>query len=175
MRFTKHEKRILILLVNNAELSDTSIANQLNISSQAVGQIRKKLEKEVIKKYTVELDLKKLGINLVVNGKVQINAKCDRSKLEIEKQMIKEPHNIKISKLTVGEDIYTFCSLFKNIHELNRFKIKANREECKFCSGCIKILEMTTLPMENMLKYNLSTIFKDCIDKAGIVDDDFNF
>jgi len=66
MWLTKNEKKVLILLIDNAKLSDTSIANQLNISSQAIGKIRRKLEEEIIEKYTIELNLKKLGLNLGV-------------------------------------------------------------------------------------------------------------
>ena len=73
MWLTKNEKKVLKLLIGNAKLSDTSIANQLNISSQAVGQIRKKLEEEIIEGYTVNINPSKLGINVFVIGPIKFN------------------------------------------------------------------------------------------------------
>ena len=53
MQLTRNEKRVLKLLVDNAKLSDISMANKLNISGQAVGKIRHYLEQNIIKKYTL--------------------------------------------------------------------------------------------------------------------------
>ncbi len=175
MWLTKNEKKVLKLLIDNAKLSDTSIANQLKISSQAVGQIRRKLEEEIIEKYTVELDLKKLGLNLGVIGKLQINSKCERPKSEIEKCMIEEPHSFEISRSTEGESRYSFCSFFKNIHELEAIKIKQDLEKCKLCEGCVKIQEISHIPIENILKHGPSTIFKKCVEDIGLKDEKFNF
>ena len=40
MWLTKHEKEVLKLLLEDGKLSDTSIAERLNISTQAIGRIR---------------------------------------------------------------------------------------------------------------------------------------
>ena len=86
MWLTKNEKKVLKLLIDDAKLSDTFIANKLNISSQAIGRIRKKLEEDIIKNYTLELDLSELGINSFFMCKVKLTpeGKC-LDKKEIEK------------------------------------------------------------------------------------------
>ena len=43
MWLTKHEKEVLKLLLDDGKISDTSMAEKLNISTQAVGRIRKRL------------------------------------------------------------------------------------------------------------------------------------
>jgi DNA-binding Lrp family transcriptional regulator len=58
MKLTKNEKTVLKLLLDNAKISDSAIAAKLKISSQAVGKIRRKLEKTVIDSYTVNLNYK---------------------------------------------------------------------------------------------------------------------
>jgi len=64
MWLTKNEKKVLKLLLDNAKLSDTYIAKKLNISSQAIGRIRKKLEEEIINGYILDLDYSKININM---------------------------------------------------------------------------------------------------------------
>jgi len=46
MWLTKNEKEVLKLLLSNGKLSDTSIAEKLDISTQATGRIRKRLEEK---------------------------------------------------------------------------------------------------------------------------------
>ena len=177
MWLTKNEKKVLKLLVDNAKLSDTSIANQLNISSQAIGKIRRKLEEEIIEKYTVELDLKKLGLNLFIVGKAEVGGECRKSRHEIEKILTGVPQTVEISKLTEGKNVYSFASLFKNIHDLKEFvgsDFKGKCSDCE-CINCIKILEISHIPIENILKHSPTTIFKRCIDDLGVKNEKFNF
>ncbi len=172
MWLTKNEKKILKLLIDNAKLSDTSIANQLNISSQAIGKIRKKLEEEIIEKYTVELDLKKLGLNLFVIGKIEVGDSCDIPLSEVENTLMEVPQTVEISRLTEGANHYSFASLFKNIHELEDFtKPKFKEGKCE----CVKILEISHIPIGNILKHSPTTVFKKCIDDLGIKSEKFNF
>ncbi|ODS42153.1 MAG: hypothetical protein MSIBF_02105 [Candidatus Altiarchaeales archaeon IMC4] len=52
-------------LIENGRATDTELADKLNITSQAVGKIRKKLEKEgVIQGYSTIIDYEKIGIKV---------------------------------------------------------------------------------------------------------------
>jgi len=63
MDLNDNEKRVLKLLIADGRMSDKYISKKLKISPQAVGKIRKKLEKEeIIKGYCAEIDFKKIGI-----------------------------------------------------------------------------------------------------------------
>ncbi len=167
MWLTKNEKKVLKLLVDNAKLSDTSIANQLNISSQAIGKIRRKLEENVIKKYTVELDLEKLNLNLFLVGKASIISSEDISIEDVEKRLIEISHNLCIFKLFTGtRNEYIFVSLYKDLNNLKDFM----DNECKTqkVAPTIKINEMYEIPIRNVLKScSYQDIFKESIDDLG--------
>ncbi len=61
------DTRILEMLLENARISYTEIANRLNISEGTVRKRIEKLEKDgVIQRYTIEVDPKKLGYGTVV-------------------------------------------------------------------------------------------------------------
>ena len=65
MELTRNERRVLKFLIENGRASDTELSQKLNITSQAVGKIRKKLEKEeIIKSYTTVIDYEKIGIKV---------------------------------------------------------------------------------------------------------------
>jgi DNA-binding Lrp family transcriptional regulator len=103
MWLTKNEKAVLKLLIEDAKLSDISIANTLNISSQAIGRIRKRLEKDVIKGYTVNLNSKSLGINIIALLKVSFNTSNENIGVEkLELRLKSFPEVIMILKTLSG-------------------------------------------------------------------------
>lgn len=165
MWLTKNEKKVLKLLVDNAKLSDTSIANKLNITSQAIGRIRKKLEEEIIKKYTLELDLKKLELNLFIIGRISILNNENISIENIEKRLKEIPHNIGIFKLFRGTHDYLFISLYKDLDDLKNFI--DNEQKTQKAAPFIKIDELHEIPIRNALKYSCNSIFNEAIDKLG--------
>ncbi len=66
MKLTRNEKGVLKLLLENGRIADVDMASKLKISTQAVGKIRRKLEeKNVITGYTCNLNLEKLGLNVL--------------------------------------------------------------------------------------------------------------
>ena len=174
MWLTKNEKKVLKLLVDNAKLSDTSIANQLNISSQAVGKIRKKLEEEIIEKYTVKLDLKKLGLNLFIMGRASVKIEEDISIEEIEERLQNVENNTSIFKLIKGTNEYLFASLYKDIDDLQKFI--ENEHKTQKVAPNIKIEEMQEIPLSNVLKTcSFEGIYKKAIDELGVKHENINF
>lgn len=165
MWLTKNEKKVLKLLIDNAKLSDTSIANQLNISSQAIGRIRKRLEEEIITRYTLDLDYKKLGLNLFILGKVHIANEGREYIKDIEKELIEVPHNIGIYKLLEGDNCYMFLSVCKSMDHLNEI-IEAEHKTCKV-SSFIKIDKMNSICYTNVLKHTQVSLFHKAIDDLG--------
>jgi DNA-binding Lrp family transcriptional regulator len=174
MWLTKNEKKVLKLLVDNAKLSDTSIANQLDISSQAVGKIRKKLEEEIIEKYTVKLDLKKLGLNLFIMGRASVKIEEDISIEEIEERLQNVENNTSIFKLIKGTNEYLFASLYKDIDDLQKFI--ENEHKTQKVAPNIKIEEMQEIPLSNVLKTcSFEGIYKKAIDELGVKHENINF
>ena len=65
MELTRNERRVLKFLIENGRATDTELSEKLNITSQAVGKIRRKLEDDgVIKRYTAVIDYEKIGIKV---------------------------------------------------------------------------------------------------------------
>jgi len=165
MWLTKNEKKVLKLLVDNAKLSDTSIAHKLNISSQAIGKIRRKLEENVIKKYTLELDLEKLNLNLFIIGKVSVHDGEDIKIEEAEKRLKEVAHNIGIFKLFSGEHGYIFISLYNDLKDLKNFI--EDEHKTQKVAPFIKIDEMYGVPIGNVLKHSCGDVLNYAIDKLG--------
>lgn len=166
MWFTKNEKKVLKLLVDNAKLSDTSIANKLNISSQAIGRIRKKLEEEIIKSYTLDLDCSKLGLTLCVIGKFHINKEgIEYGKEKIMKKIIETNELVCFYDLLEGHQLYSWVSLFKDLNALKDFLETEEKKEDIF--NFIVVDEMVQLPIRNILKYSRNSAFHKAIDELG--------
>ena len=64
VKLTNNEKKTLKLLLQNGRATDTDISQDLKITKQAVGKIRKKLEETgIIRGYSPEVDYGKMGIS----------------------------------------------------------------------------------------------------------------
>ncbi len=65
MELTRNERRVLSFLIENGRATDAELSKKLNITSQAIGKIRKKLETlGVIKGYSTIIDYEKIGIKV---------------------------------------------------------------------------------------------------------------
>jgi len=103
MRLTKNEKRTLKLLLENARKSDSAIAEKLKISSQAVGKIRRKLERHVIDSYTLNLNYSKLGIHTFAIALAKLTPEgLDKGELEVEKRLLNNSNMIQVFRLPHG-------------------------------------------------------------------------
>ncbi|MCK5345503.1 MAG: winged helix-turn-helix transcriptional regulator, partial [Candidatus Heimdallarchaeota archaeon] len=66
MKLTRNDRRVLKFLIENGRSPDADMARGLNITPQAVGKIRRKLESEgIVKGYSTIVDYGKLGINVL--------------------------------------------------------------------------------------------------------------
>jgi len=111
------DKKILDLLKNNAKIKYTKIAELLNISETGVRKIIKKLEKEgIIQKYTIEIDYKKLGLNVSLIG---LDVEANKLLSVIEK--LKEVKNVNKIYVTSGDHDIIVEFIYKDQEELNNF------------------------------------------------------
>ena len=71
------------MLLENSRISDREIASKINISSQAVGKIRRKLESTIIDSYSLDLDYYKLGIRIFAIAVAKLTREgMDKGELE---------------------------------------------------------------------------------------------
>jgi len=165
MWLTKNEKGVLKLLVANAKLSDTSISKELNISSQAVGRIRERLEEDIIQKYTVNLDSKMLGINIISIIKVNCNNSKDKTIEEIQNEIKKLPEVMFFLKTINGEGEHISIAGFKSMEELEKFINE--KKKIKHFNDYYSIKEVIALPLNCVLKNSNVDLYNKMIDLCG--------
>jgi Lrp/AsnC family transcriptional regulator, leucine-responsive regulatory protein len=171
MWLTKNEKKVLKLLLANARLTDTEIAKELNIASQSVGRIRKVLEEDVIKGYTLKLDSKMLGLNLILIVRINCNNCHEKTIEEIEYEIKKLPDVGYFLKTLSGRGEHIIVAGFRNMEELEKFinekkKIKGFNDYCN-------VEEIIVLPSMGILKHSNQELYNKLIDSCGTKNAEF--
>lgn len=118
--FTIDEKDLKILeaLQENSRLSFRQLAKKTGFSVATVMSRVKKLEEiGIIKKYTVEIDYSKLGLDFPVI----IDVRVSKGKLfEVEGEIAKNPHVLAVYDITGDFDV-AILARFKTRKELDKF------------------------------------------------------
>ncbi|MBM3309478.1 MAG: Lrp/AsnC family transcriptional regulator [Candidatus Altiarchaeales archaeon] len=166
MQLTRNDKRVLKFLIENGRASDADIARKLNITSQAVGKIRKKLETEgYIKGYTTEVDYEKLGIKVfaVVLFKympeVWKNIKSD----EDVKERIKGPHIIEFYRFPEGDVTHIVVYGFRSLDELDHYFHVLQTER----GHISEIRKMYVFSSKSVVKQSPKELLTKVIDEMG--------
>jgi DNA-binding Lrp family transcriptional regulator len=124
MNLTKHEKKVLALLLDNGRVPDVEMAAQLNISTQAVGKIRKKLEdKRVIEGYTCSVNFEKMGLHVFAVTLERLKGKYwdDLGEVEGVEFIKNNPASI-FSCMPLGSDVSVInLHAFRDNKEMDRY------------------------------------------------------
>lgn len=161
MWLTKNEKRVLQFLLENSRLTDTNIAEKLNISSQAVGRIRKELEGEkVIEGYKAKLNSNKLGVKAFALIRMAISK--ESKKKEIEQEIVKLKNTIVFIQTMDGDMNYIIIMGFANLEEMEVFI----NEETELRRN-ITIKEVIPYCQRNVFKNSIKDLLKFMIDNSG--------
>lgn len=167
MKLANNEKRTLKLLLENAKISDSQIAKKLKISSQAIGKIRKKLEKNIIESYTINIDYSKLGINVFSMAIAKLTSEgLDKGDLEIEKKLLDTPNIIQVYRLPNQNSTHIILYGFQNLEELDLFfhSPQKKRELHKF----IENQQLFTFSNHSLIKNNPIDLFKRILDNPHL-------
>jgi len=110
--------KILEVLQENSRLSFRRLAKKTGYSVATVMSRIKKLEETgIIKKYTVEIDYSKLGLDFPVI----IDVRVSKGKLfEVEEEIAKDPHVLAVYDITGDFDV-AILAIFKTRKELDKF------------------------------------------------------
>jgi DNA-binding Lrp family transcriptional regulator len=166
MEISKNEKKCLKLLLENARISDSDIAKKLRISSQAVGKIRKKLEKTIINSYTLNLNLNKLNIKLFVIAHAKLTEEgFDKGELEIEQKLLNEPNIISIYRLPSGCSTHIILYGFKDMNDMDKFFHSQIKREA--IHKYIENKEIFTFSNHSIIKNNPTQLFHKTIEEEG--------
>ncbi|RMF06701.1 Lrp/AsnC family transcriptional regulator [Candidatus Woesearchaeota archaeon] len=123
MQLTKNDRKTLMLLLENGRITDTEIASKLKITKQAVGKIRRKLEKEgIIKGYKVNIDYERLGIkSFAIATAVLSREGMQKGFLEAEENLTRNPHVINIFRVPSGDITHIIIYGFEDLDELTNY------------------------------------------------------
>jgi len=111
------DDKIIKILINNSRISNTKIARLLNISEASVRKrIKKIVKKDIIKKFTVELNYNLLGYK-----RVFIGLNIDKDKIFNILERISKNKNIKDIYLTGGDHDILIDFLYSKPEELNEY------------------------------------------------------
>ncbi len=164
MKLNENEKKTLKLLIENARMPDSKIASILNISSQAVGKIRRKLEEKLIDSYTLNLDYSKLGINTFAIAIAKLTKEgMNKGEIEVEKNLMNIPHIISIYRIPKGSLSHIILYGFKDMNELDEFF--HSPETKRRLHDLIETQELFTFSHSSLIKNDPAKLFHKVIDE----------
>ncbi len=166
IKLTNNERKTLKLLIFNSRMSDSEIAEQLHISSVAVGKIRKKLEKTVIKRYSLQVNYEELGIKVFAFAFAKITKEGEElGEKEVEQRLLKNPHVIALARIPKGAITHLIIYGFGDLVDRDKFFQSDNlREELhKF----IQNQDLHTFSSHGILKNSIDDLVKKMIDDYG--------
>jgi len=123
MKLTKNDRRVLKILIENGRIPDADIARSLNITPQAVGKIRRKLESNgIIKGYSTIVDYEKLGIHVLAIALFKFTQESRRMLREEDiDERIKGPHIIDFYRVPEGDVTHIVTYGFRSLEELDHY------------------------------------------------------
>ncbi len=130
MGLDEKDLKILEILKQNAKLTTSQISKKTKIPITTVHNRIKGLEKDgVIKSYTVVLDHKLLGEEVLVYILVTVNYNVPGKKVsqEVIANQIKKSQNVEEVNITTGEKDIIVKARFGSISQLNDFVTKTLR------------------------------------------------
>ncbi|NQU79362.1 Lrp/AsnC family transcriptional regulator [Candidatus Woesearchaeota archaeon] len=166
MKFTRNEKKVLKLLLDNSRITDSQISCKLGISSQAVGKIRKKMESSVIDSYSVNLNYSKLGIHTFAMAIAKMTTEgMVKGVLDVERELLGNPHVINVYRVPKGSSTHLILYGFKDMIELDEFFYSPSIK--KKVHNLIETKDLFTFSHNSLLKCNPNQLFGKVIDAVG--------
>jgi Lrp/AsnC family transcriptional regulator, leucine-responsive regulatory protein len=171
MKFTKNEKDVLKLLLDNGRISDVDMADKMKISTQAVGKLRRKLEDcGVIEGYSCNLNYEKLGLDhfSLVSLKIKDKFWKDIGETKASDWIKNNPSVIMSCMPSSSSTSLVVLRAFKDAKEMDRFFHIANVRHHDYFET-IKTDHFSNL---NFLNNNPKELFKMVLDGKPIIPGD---
>jgi Lrp/AsnC family leucine-responsive transcriptional regulator len=163
IHLTKHEKKVLHKLMEDARVSDSSIAREMGISSQAILKIRHKLEDSgLVKGYKPIIDYKKLGINVMawVVLKVLPDVWSEYSDSQIRDKIRHHPYVVWSCEIPEAEATHILLYGFRSLNEMDRHFIRVKTKLSKI----FEIIKINPFSVEQIIKNSPTELFSIVLD-----------
>ncbi|MBD3388010.1 MAG: winged helix-turn-helix transcriptional regulator [Candidatus Altiarchaeales archaeon] len=164
-RLSDNEKRVLTCLIKDGRTTCTEMARELGITSQAVGKIKEKLEREgFISGYTAVVDQEQLGITVLAIAFFRFKSGA-WTKME-EKDIldrVKGPHLINVYRVPVGDVTHMVVYGFRNIKEMDNYfhRLQTEREHIS------ELKSLYVLSTGSVMKDSPNELLLKIIDEMG--------
>ncbi|PIN80958.1 hypothetical protein COV16_00080 [Candidatus Woesearchaeota archaeon CG10_big_fil_rev_8_21_14_0_10_34_8] len=126
-KLTKNDQEVLKSIITQAKLPDADIAKKMGISPQAVFKIRKKLEeKGIIKGYAPILDMKKLGITVMVFLVVKLTHEVwdEYNDEQISERIREIPYVINAYRVPESNVTHILLMGFRDLQQMDKYLAK---------------------------------------------------
>ncbi|MBU0756637.1 MAG: winged helix-turn-helix transcriptional regulator [Nanoarchaeota archaeon] len=171
-KLTKHDQEVLKSIIQHAKIPDSDIAQKMGLSPQAVFKIRHKLEESgIIKGYQPVLDLKKLGIHIMVFIVIKLHSVVweEYSDDEISERIRKIPYVINAYRIVEAKASHILLMGFRDIEQMNRH---VTRIQTKF-SREIDIIHIYPFSTEKVITQSHIGLLYEILDKKEFPMDEF--
>ena len=164
MKLTKNDKTVLEMLVENPRIPNKEVSKKLNITTQAVGKIKKSLtNKQIINKFETILDYQKIGIKCFAFTLVKIMPKAFRSYKKEVKEIFSHPNIISLVNIPQTSITNIILFGFRDVTEYdNFFKLLQSR-----LPGLVEIKESYVFSHDSFIKNSASKLFIKTIREFG--------
>lgn len=174
IKLSKNERSVLKILVENSRTCDSEIANKLNISSQAVGKIRKKLEENIIESYSVNLKYEQLDVKTFAIAIAKITPEgFEKGHLEVEAKLLNDDNIIQVYRLPRGTETHIIIMGFKDISELDKYF--HSEEKISEIHQYIQTKELFTFSHNSIIKNNPKQLLNMAINQINKYDSEIYF
>lgn len=164
MKLTKNEKTILVSILENSLISNKELSKKLNITTQAVGKIKKNLHsKGILDKYETILDYKSIGIECFALTQVKIMPRAFRSYKKEIKEIFSHPNIIALINIPQTSITHIILFGFRDVAEYDMFfKLLQSR-----LPGLVEIKESHVFSYDSFIKMSASDLFIKTVKEFG--------
>ncbi len=161
-KLTKNEKEVICCLLDNARMHDVEIARKLRITTQAVGKIRKRLEKEgIIESYSARINYTSVGINVFAVAMIRASPRVWSNGIDAVRKKLGELANIVYICRVARTDISIIAVFgFKNLAELEDYFHNIQQDDV------IGVTELFTFSARSLLKQNINGLVRYGLGKC---------
>lgn len=171
-KLTRNDQDVLKRLVKDAMIPDADIARSMGISPQAVFKIRQKLEKlGIIKGYTPILDLKKVGINVMVLLVIRLTPEVweKHSDEQISERIKQIPYVINAYRIPESHASHILIMGFRDLQHMDKYLIKM---QTKFAKE-IEIQSVYPFSADRVITESQVGLLYEILDKTEFPLDEF--
>jgi DNA-binding Lrp family transcriptional regulator len=164
MKLTKNEKILLEMILKNPKISNKEISEELNITVQGVGKIRKNLKnKGLINRYETILSYSKIGIKCFALTLVKIMPKTFRKHRKELDEILSHPNIILL--VNVPQTNITNIILF-GFRDVSEYSMFFNSMQSKL-PGFIEVKESYVFSSESFTKNSAKDLFIKMVQEFG--------